>query len=160
VSGTTLPFAVEPIPEAERRPGGPTHRRAGAALPRVAEAQPVPRAGSAAATPRRRADGTQAEREAADLLARMGLEIVATQHAVSLAAGPRYTADLLVRGRDGREYLAEIKGYRHHSAQRSRLAFLCAVRETGMGGLWVERRAAERGAPTLWRIEVFGARGL
>ena len=103
----------------------------------------------------RRRSGEQTEQAVADLLTGMGCRIMATQHAVALAAGPTYTADLLVEGRDGMPYLVEAKGFRHASVQRSRLAFLSAVRESGMGGLWVERRKTGQGRPAHWRVEVY-----
>jgi len=126
-------------------------RRAEAGQDKPATAPTMPRASHTA----RRRSGEQTEQEVADLLTGLGCRIVATQHAVTLAAGPRYTADLLARGADGRLYLVEAKGYRHASVQRSRLAFLSAVRETGMGGLWAERRKAGQGRPDHWRVEVY-----
>ena len=104
--------------------------------------------------PKRRS-GERNEANAADMLVAMGLDIEARQHEVQLDGGHIYTADLLVRGRDNKAYLVEVKGpYRHGSVGRSRLAFDSALAKTGMGGLWVEHRKASRGKAAHWRVEV------
>jgi predicted RecB family endonuclease len=104
--------------------------------------------------PRQRS-GERNEANAADVLEALGLTVVQRQYEVQLDGGHIYTADLLVTGRDGKEYLVEVKGpYRHGSVGRSRLAFDTARAKTGLGGIWIERRKASKGKDAHWRVEV------
>jgi hypothetical protein len=66
-----------------------------------------------------------------------------------------YTADMLSRSQDGKPILIEVKGYRHFSVGRSRLAFDSARVSAGCPGIWIEKRKAARGKAAHWRIEVF-----
>lgn len=101
--------------------------------------------------------GARNEERAENVLEQLGLTVEARQYEVALAGGHRYTADMLVRGRDGGAYLVEVKGpYQHGSAGRSRLAFDDARAQTGLGGIWMQRRAASRGKDEHWRVEVYG----
>jgi hypothetical protein len=90
------------------------------------------------------------------MLTSLGLTVLARQYAVDLDGASTYTADMLVRGRDGMDCLVEVKGtYRlgsHHAGLRG---FNWARQRTGIGGLWVERRKASRGKAAHWRIEVY-----
>jgi hypothetical protein len=100
---------------------------------------------------------TAAEAEAEALLTWLGVNVEHRAFPVQLPGQHTYTADMLACGRDGLPILVEVKGYRHFSVGRSRLAFDAALVARGYDGIWIEKRKATRGKAAHWRIEVFAA---
>jgi len=99
------------------------------------------------------AKATQAERDAAHILQNgFGWEAPVFQGLrIELASGHVYTADLWF---PDRRAAVEVKGYRHPSVGRSRLAFDQArIERPDLHFVWMERKKASRGKPDRWVIE-------